>query len=121
MPKTIGCSTPPTRLGYAVGAGVEWGLTDQLSLKAEYLHVGFGRFGAGQTGTNIAPQTFARSAALNSDFFRVGLNYKLGELGTWFAAGMVSGRIASDRLGVRSRVAGLAQFRRRRRVAAVAQ
>lgn len=67
------------KVGYAVGAGVEWGVTDRLSLKAEYEHVGFGRTAAHQTGSDIPTQPFSQSAALNADFVRVGLNYKLGD------------------------------------------
>ena len=69
------------KLGYAVGAGVEWGLTDRLSVKAEYEHVGFGRTAAHQTGSDIPYQPFFQSADLNADFVRVGLNYKLGDPG----------------------------------------
>jgi opacity protein-like surface antigen len=67
------------KLGYAIGGGVEWGLTDQLSLKAEYLHVGFDRTAAKQTGSNIPTQPFYQSADLSGDIVRVGLNYRLGD------------------------------------------
>jgi opacity protein-like surface antigen len=74
------------RLGYAIGGGVEWGLTDQLSLKAEYLHVGFDRTTATQTGSNIPRQAFQQSADLRGDFFRVGFNYRFGGPDGWFSA-----------------------------------
>ena len=81
------------KVGYAIGAGVEWGLTDRLSLRAEYEHVGFGRTAAHQTGSDIPAQPFTQSAALNADFVRVGLDYKLGDpsattaFGRWLSPG----------------------------------
>jgi opacity protein-like surface antigen len=75
------------RLGYAVGSGVEWGLTDQLSLKAEYLHVGFNRASATETSaTNLFGQAFQQSADLKGDFFRLGFNYRFGGPDGWFSA-----------------------------------
>jgi opacity protein-like surface antigen len=65
------------KIGYAAGAGVEWGVTDRLSLKAEYLRVGFGRTLAGQTFSNIG-QPFSQSEALNANIVRLGLNYRFG-------------------------------------------
>jgi opacity protein-like surface antigen len=65
-------------LGYAVGGGVEWGATDRLSLKAEYLHIGFGRTFAGQTASNISNQVFNQSEDLNANIVRLGLNYRFG-------------------------------------------
>ena len=41
-------------LGYAVGGGVEAAINERWSVKAEYLHVDFGRFTATQTATNDA-------------------------------------------------------------------
>ena len=68
------------KLGYAVGGGVEWGVNDRLSLRAEYMHVGFGRASAHQTGTDLSSgQPFFQSADLNADFVRVGLDYTLGD------------------------------------------
>jgi opacity protein-like surface antigen/outer membrane protease len=69
----------PNKFGYAAGAGVEWGVTDRLSVKAEYLHVGFGRTFAGQTFSNIPTQPFSQSEDLNADMVRLGVNYRFGD------------------------------------------
>jgi opacity protein-like surface antigen len=70
------------KAGYAVGGGIEWGFTDRLSLKAEYLYVNFNRTAATQTSSNIAAagfvQPFSQSADLAANLMRVGFNYKLG-------------------------------------------
>jgi outer membrane immunogenic protein len=78
-------STTQTRTGWALGAGAEWGLTSNWSIKAEYLHIDLGSF------TYAAPCTPATiCGAANSNFlwntrvqareeiFRVGVNYRFG-------------------------------------------
>ncbi|HLH92411.1 MAG TPA: outer membrane beta-barrel protein [Xanthobacteraceae bacterium] len=71
-----------TKTGYTVGAGVESRLSDRLSVKAEYLHVGFGNTAATITGNTIVPffpnQAFSHSIDLSADIARVGLNYRFG-------------------------------------------
>ena len=71
-----------TKAGYAAGGGIEWGLTNQLSLKAEYLHANFNRVAAGETSSNFASigarQPFNQSADLTANIVRLGLNYRLG-------------------------------------------
>lgn len=68
--------------GYAVGAGVEVGLTDRLSAKAEYLHVSFPDAVASQTfivfATPSPNQSFRQSIDLHAGFLRFGLNYRFG-------------------------------------------
>jgi len=68
--------------GYAVGAGVEVGLTDRLSAKAEYLHVSFPDAVASQTFATLPilgfNQSFRQSIDLHADFLRFGLNYRFG-------------------------------------------
>jgi opacity protein-like surface antigen/outer membrane protease len=72
------------KAGYAVGGGVEWGVTNRLSLKAEYLYVNFGNEIAGETSNNIPSfasplfQTFRQSSDLTANIVRLGFNYKLG-------------------------------------------
>lgn len=61
--------------GYALGGGVETTIADRWSVKAEYLHVGFGRSIASQTATSDPAQLTVQSASLSSDIFRVGLDY----------------------------------------------
>ena len=65
-------------LGYAVGGGVEAAINERWSVKAEYLHVDFGRFTATQTATNDAALMPRQSADLKADLVRVGLNYRWG-------------------------------------------
>jgi outer membrane immunogenic protein len=70
-----------TKLGYAVGGGIEAGLWSNWSVKAEYLHVNFGT----SSIKLIAPmpfgsqQLFTHSADLQANVVRVGLNYRLGQ------------------------------------------
>lgn len=54
-----------SRLGWAAGAGLEYAMTDHLSVKGEYLYANFGRFDVGQT---IATPDFHS--------VRLGLNFK---------------------------------------------
>jgi opacity protein-like surface antigen len=76
--------------GYVLGAGLEWALNDRLSMKAEYLHVGFGNDKGHETSTDLIPpvvdpaQAFAHSFGFNTDIFRFGLNYRLGEVDALF-------------------------------------
>jgi outer membrane immunogenic protein len=77
-----GClSDSQTRNGWVAGGGVEYGLLDNLSVKAEYLHADFGdhnyfdpRVFSTQTGTIIN----TRKTSLTDDIVRVGLNYRFG-------------------------------------------
>jgi opacity protein-like surface antigen len=70
------------KAGYAVGGGVEAPLSGKLSIKADYLHIGFSDT-AGQSTTNnllttYPSQVFQHSGDLKADLFRVGLNYHFG-------------------------------------------
>jgi outer membrane immunogenic protein len=64
-------------VGWALGGGLEYALTENLSTKIEYLHAQFGN--GGNTYTN--PDTIDRQAFLGDhknaiDIVRVGLNYR---------------------------------------------
>ena len=64
----VGGNVNATKAGYAVGGGIEAAVTDRVSIKAEYLHAGFGRVGGVITANNrtvIEPQ---QSFAVSSDF-----------------------------------------------------
>ncbi len=72
-----------TKLGWTVGAGVEWTLWSGWSAKAEYLFVSFPS--ASVTSNNLTTtvgtfptNTFTHSADLDASIARFGLNYKLG-------------------------------------------
>jgi outer membrane immunogenic protein len=70
-----------TKLGYAVGGGIEAGLWSNWTVKAEYLYVNFGT----SSIKLVAPepfgsqQPFTHSAGLQANIARVGLNYRLGQ------------------------------------------
>jgi outer membrane immunogenic protein len=73
-----------TKVGWVAGAGVEYGLSRNWSVRAEYLHVDFGSVSG--TGAlvptagliaqgNTAPNPFNHSANLTADMVRGGVNY----------------------------------------------
>jgi len=70
-----------TKLGYAVGGGIEAGLWSNWTVKAEYLYVNFGtssiKFVAPEPFATLQP--FTHSADLQANIARVGLNYRLGQ------------------------------------------
>jgi len=87
-------STRTTRLGWTVGGGIEGALSNNWSVKAEYLYMDFGTISsgtvAGAAATVIAPNvpqqgfttvtdvTFAGNAnsRVRDNIFRLGLNYR---------------------------------------------
>lgn len=74
-------SSTTNKAGYAVGAGAEWMLPKNWSIKAEYLYV---NFGSTQVTTRVvnpgfgASNTVTTSADLNASIVRVGVNYHFG-------------------------------------------
>lgn len=66
--------------GFAAGTGVEFKLTDALSIKTEYLFVGLNK----DEITNDDPGTGADSISIDADhhLFRFGLNYSFGNVVT---------------------------------------
>jgi outer membrane immunogenic protein len=70
-----------TKLGYAVGGGIEAGLWSNWTVKAEYLYVNFGT----SSIKLVAPlpfgsqQPFTHSVDLQANIARIGLNYRLGQ------------------------------------------
>jgi outer membrane immunogenic protein len=69
-----------TATGYVVGGGAEWSLARSWTVKAEYLHVGFGSLTTSSTifplQVPTAQNPFTSSANLAVNLFRAGLNYK---------------------------------------------
>ena len=63
-------SDSTTRLGFALGAGVEAALSQHWTVKAEYLYLDFG------TRTFLGGTTSATNIRLNDHIARLGLNYK---------------------------------------------
>jgi opacity protein-like surface antigen len=91
---TESASLSTTRLGFAVGGGVEAALWDNWSAKAEYLYVHFNPVSV--TSTNflefpaqpIPAQLFTHSVDLSASLVRLGLNYRFGEPMAQDGAGM---------------------------------
>jgi outer membrane immunogenic protein len=75
-----------TKTGWAAGAGVEYALTRNWTVKGEYLHVDFGSVSStsnlgpssvtGSSPTN--PTNMFHNANLRADIARAGVNYKFG-------------------------------------------
>jgi opacity protein-like surface antigen len=65
-------------VGYAAGGGVEYAIGNNWSARAEYQHLGFGRFTAKQVSTTDPTQVVTQSADLNANLVRLGLNYRFG-------------------------------------------
>lgn len=64
-----------SRSGYALGAGAEYALTQNWSMKAEYLYVGLSNHS--YFLTNPAPTyALSRNVPYNENLVRVGVNYK---------------------------------------------
>lgn len=74
-------SVSDTTVGWTVGAGVEYALGNQWSLKAEYLYVdpsiSFSSTGVCPTDPTCSGYTGIHSAHLRSNIVRAGFNYKL--------------------------------------------
>ena len=69
-----------TLSGWAAGVGIEWALTPQWILRAEYLHLAFDRgaenFSASGTASRVPFAVSGRNSMSNDvDFARVGLSY----------------------------------------------
>jgi outer membrane immunogenic protein len=72
-----------TKVGWTVGAGGEYKIANNLSVKAEYLYVNLGRTAVTTTATfadgGTAPASFtANFGSVNFNVVRVGLNYMFG-------------------------------------------
>jgi len=64
------------RVGWTAGAGAEWMMAPQWSVKAEYLYVDLGRFNTlGSLGA-VTPAAISHSHRLTEHIARFGLNYK---------------------------------------------
>jgi outer membrane immunogenic protein len=68
----------PTRVGWTVGAGLEYALSQKWSVKAEYLHVDLGSVATSGTLTPaFAGLTLSGATRLTMEIARAGLNYHL--------------------------------------------
>lgn len=75
-----GLSRSSTQVGWTVGAGADYALTNHLSLRAEYLYVDLGRQNLTGGGEFTAPGVDAYNATVNTDttanVVRLGVNYR---------------------------------------------
>ena len=72
-------SKSATQVGWTIGAGAEWAVTNNISLKAEYLYVDLGSLSFASSYTSPVDQsvwTATHKASLRSNIARVGVNYK---------------------------------------------
>ena len=72
-----------SKLGYALGGGVEYALSNSMSVKAEYLYTQFtSTYTTAAVNSLLASypaQQFSHSINMNSNLARLGVNYKIGE------------------------------------------
>ena len=64
-----------TAAGWTAGAGIEYGITDYLTAKIEYLYVGLSNANCPATSCGGSVNTTVK---LNENVIRAGLNYKFG-------------------------------------------
>jgi outer membrane immunogenic protein len=81
-----GSASTANKIGYAVGGGVEYALTNNVSVKGEFLYSQFGKVSAsGLIVNQFNPSftnTFTTSARVQEYTARVGLNYRFS---SWLA------------------------------------
>jgi outer membrane immunogenic protein len=79
IPDAETSSASATKVGYAVGGGLEYALTRNWTVKAEYLYLDFGSITSTGRVTSTAFGTlgnvFSHSADLTANIARLGLNY----------------------------------------------
>ena len=73
-------STSKVKTGWTVGGGLEWALTNNWSVKVEYLYLNFGDVTATGTITNQYPPGYSQGISTSSDLTaqvaRIGVNRK---------------------------------------------
>jgi len=78
-PFVISASTSSTRVGWTVGAGFEYAVSANWSLKAEYLYLDFGSVdGIGVVTPPFPGLTYNNTTRLTANLARVGVNYRFG-------------------------------------------
>lgn len=71
-------SASATKVGWTVGAGLEWALTGAWSVDAEYLYYDLGKISHLMADTHYPGTVFDATEPLRGDIVRIGLNYKFG-------------------------------------------
>lgn len=78
-PFTFNESISSTRVGWTVGAGFEYAVDRNWSVKAEYLYLDFGTISGAATLTPaFAGLTFSNTTRLTANLGRIGVNYRFG-------------------------------------------
>jgi outer membrane immunogenic protein len=62
-------------MGWTVGAGAEYALTNKVSIKAEYLHYDIGSIDFNMTDPNFPGNEFTSKTNFDGDIVRIGVNY----------------------------------------------
>ena len=76
---TFTSSTSDTLFGWAAGAGIEWGVTPNWTVKGEYLHIDLGSTNVNARDLVLTPASFITYRFRHQvDLARVGINYKFG-------------------------------------------
>ena len=82
-PATLICSRGTSSglsVGYAIGGGLEYKLSEGVSLKGEYLYVDLGSRSVTTVDTGVSgvgPATFKARSEFDANLFRVGINFDL--------------------------------------------
>lgn len=78
FPCTESVEASKTKTGWAAGGGVEAALTNNWSVKGEYLFVDLGSIGTTTGFDNVLGQAITHDAKLRASIARLGLNYRFG-------------------------------------------
>jgi outer membrane immunogenic protein len=80
FPNPLVGSADSTRVGWTAGAGFEYALGGNWSVKAEYLYVDLGKLSYNVVGTGVAAGQVVWAPELSTGFHvaRIGLNYRFG-------------------------------------------
>lgn len=74
----LGSKCDNGKIGFAVGAGVEYALSQKWSVKVEGLYVNLGKTATGVIGTDVVGRTYVDAHKIDNDIalVRAGLNYR---------------------------------------------
>jgi outer membrane immunogenic protein len=78
---TVFGSASSTHAGWTAGAGAEYAVTDNISLKAEYLFVQLGGVSGSEVGFAPPVVGSSKTGTLGTNIVRAGLNWRFGGFG----------------------------------------
>jgi outer membrane immunogenic protein len=76
-PSSISLSGTPLDVGWTVGAGFEYAITNNLTMKTEYLYVNLGNNNNLMRQAAFGPVTISLGQKVTTNIVRAGLNYKV--------------------------------------------